>query len=221
MKISSRSVTFKMSLYMALLIVFLMAAVGYGNYYSTKETIKIQAMEKGWGIVRSGTAFAAEHLQTGNPALLQEHLTNISANEDVSYAAILSAAGKVVAHTDSNQLGKTITFTGGVPKQKIDGIYTDSQGKPIGNSFISPIITAGGSTIGFFQLGLDNKRNEALLNDIIINMLLLSLAAVSAGIMLARVMAGRILKKPIGDMMKATEHIAAGDFAHKVPVRNI
>ncbi|MFZ5646648.1 MAG: HAMP domain-containing protein [Bacillota bacterium] len=217
----SRSITFKMSFSMALLIVFLMAVVGYGNYYSTSETIRIQSMEKGWSIVRSGTAFAAGHLQAGNPDLLREHLQNIQANEDVTYAAIINAAGKIVAHTDPKQVGKTAAFMGAPPTEKTVSHYTDAKGNPIGNNFLSPIVTKGGSLLGYFQLGLDNSRHQALLADIAINMLLISFAAVVAGIMLARVMARRILRQPIEDLKTATEHIAAGDFAHQVPVRRM
>lgn len=220
-RMRSRSITFKMSFYMALLITFLMAAVGCGNYYSTSETLRIQSLEKGWSIVRSGTAFAAEHLQAGNPDLLKEHLENIQANGDVTYAAIINAGGKIVAHTDPKQAGKTVAFKNGPPAEKSVSHYTDSKGKPIGNNFLSPIVTKGGSVIGYFQLGLDNSRYQALLTDIIVNMLLISFAAVVAGIMLARVMAGRILKQPINDLKAATEHIAAGDFAHQVPVRQM
>jgi len=220
-KISTTTITFKMGLYMALLITFLMSAVGYGNYYSTRETMKIQSLEKGWGIVRSGTAFAAEHLQAGNPDLLIEHVRNIKANEDVTYAAIINAAGKIVAHTDQRQLFTTANFKGGPPTQNTVSYYTDSKGNPLGNNFLSPIITKGGSTVGYFQVGLDNSRYDALLNDILFNMLLLSLAGVVAGIMLARVMAGRILRKPIDDLREATEHIASGNFAHQVPVRQL
>lgn len=211
-RLGAKSITFKMSLYMSLLIVFLMAAVGLGNYYNSRETLKIQVLEKGWGIVRSGSAFAAEHLQNGNPNLLQERLENIRANDDVSFAAIISASGTIVAHTDKKQIGNFANINGGTPTVRSADGYTD---------FLSPIITKDGSTIGFFRLGLDNSRYQLLLRDIIIKMLLLSFAAVVAGIMLARVMANRILKKPIGDLMSATEYIAAGDFAHQVPVRHM
>ncbi|HBV98137.1 MAG: hypothetical protein JL50_00480 [Peptococcaceae bacterium BICA1-7] len=210
-RLGVRSITFKMSLSMSLLIVFLMAAVGCGNYYNSRETIRMQVLEKGWGIVRSGSAFAAEHLQAGNPNLLQEHLENIQANDDVSFAAIISASGKIVAHTSKNQIGKVITFDGGAPTGQL----------AVGYNFLSPIITKGGSTIGYFQLELDNSRYQMLLKGIIINMVLISFAALVAGIMLARVLSGRILKKPIGDLMSATEHIAAGNFAHQVPVHQM
>ncbi|MFZ5642251.1 MAG: HAMP domain-containing protein [Bacillota bacterium] len=220
-RMGTKSITFKMSVYMALLITFLMTAVGFANYFSTRETMRIQAMEKGWSIVRSGTAFAAEHLQAGNPALLQEHVENILANEDVSYAAIISASGKTVAHTDHNKLGKVITFNGGPPAQNTASSFTNGEGKIIGTDFLSPIITKGGSTIGYFQLGLNNERFGVLLNDIILNMVLITFAAVVAGIMLARVMAGRILQNPIKDLMDATEHIASGNFSHHVPVRQM
>ncbi|MCL6477980.1 MAG: HAMP domain-containing protein [Peptococcaceae bacterium] len=220
-KTKSRSITFKMSFYMTLLIIFLMAAVGFGNYYNTMLTVRSQALDKGWSIVRSSSAFTAEHLYIGNQDLLPEHLENIRANEDVSYAAIINAAGKIVAHTDQNQVGKTAPFAGDPPTQQIVRVYNDAAGKPAGNDFISPIYTKGGTIMGYFQLGLDSSRHEAMLRDVIMKTLLISIAAVLACIMLARVMAVRILKEPISDLMEATEHIAAGNFSHQVPVRKM
>lgn len=215
----AKSITFKMSMYMALLITTLMAAVGFGNYYSTMVSLKEQTFDKGWSIVRSSTALASEYLLTGNNNILSEHMKNILSNEDVRYAAVINAAGVIVAHTDPTMLGKT--FAGGIPPMGTVRTYTDSAGKPAGNDFISPVTAGEGGTIGYFQLGISSSRYQMLLKDIIINMLMVTLAAIVAGIMLARVMAGRLLKQPIADLSAATEHIAAGDFAHQVPVRQL
>lgn len=218
-KLKTSSVTFKMSLYLSLLITFLMAVVGFANYYSTRKAVESQALDKGWSIVRSATAFSAEHLQAGNPDLLHEHLENIRANEDVSYAAIINASGKIVAHSDQNQAGKSVSSAGNLPTGNTVRKYLDSSGKPSGYDFVAPIVSKGGSILGYFQLGLSSARQEALLMENTLNMLMISFAAIIAGIMLARVMARRILKKPIEDLKAATEHIAVGDFAYRVPVR--
>lgn len=221
-KVSSKSITFKMSLYLSLLIVFLMATVGLANYFNTKNTLRKEALEKGWILVQSGTSVSAGYLQSGATELLHDNLMRIRANGDVSYAAVISAAGRIVAHTDPTQVGKTVAFNDGFPARNTVGTYLDENGKPAGYDFISPIvISMGGTPLGYFRLGLETSRYDRLLDELIINMLLISLAAIMAGMMLARVMAGRILKKPISDLKAATEHIATGDFAHRVPVRQL
>ncbi len=220
-KIKSSSISAKMSLYTAMLITFLMCAVGFANYYYNRLSLQNQALDKGWSIVRSSTSFAAERMQSGNPELLHEHLQHVLANGDISYAALINAAGRVVAHTDGSLVGKPADIAGGLPSGNTVKIYVDSSGKPAGYDFVAPVTTKGGGILGYYRLGLDNTRFENMLREILYNTLLISLASVLAGIMLAKVLARHILKKPIEDLRAATEHIAAGDFTHRVPVRNM
>lgn len=217
----STSITFKMSLYLAMLITILMASVGFGNYYSITTAFKAQNIDQGWIIASSTSAAAAEYLQTGNSTLIREHLNNIRANEDISYAAIVNTAGVILAHTDQRLVGLNEFSVVGVPPNGTVRVYTDNTGKPAGNDFIAPVIGKEGSAVGYFQLGINNSRYEVLLKDMIINMLMIFFAAILAGIMLARVMANRILRQPISDLSVATENIAAGNFAHQVPVRQL
>lgn len=221
-KEKSRSVTFKMSLYLSMLITFLMAAVGFGNFQNTKAALYKEAIDKGRILVQSGTAISAGYLYSNNPELLRDHLYKMRAGGDASYISVINTAGKIVAHTDQAQVGKTVSFSGGFPAGNTVTRYSVDGGKTGGYDFVSPIaITMGGNPIGYFRLGLDTSRYDRLLMDLIVNMLLISLAAIVAGIMLARVMARRILNQPIQDLKEATEHIASGNFAHRVPVRQM
>ncbi|MCL6610158.1 MAG: methyl-accepting chemotaxis protein [Peptococcaceae bacterium] len=215
------SIASKMSLYTAMLITFLMVAVGTANYFHTRVLVESQAHEKGWSIVRSSTSFAAEHMQAGNPDLLREHMQHVLANGDISYAAIINAAGKIVSHTDPGQIGKETSLDGGLPAQNTVSVYTDAAGKRAGYDFIAPIITKGGSVMGYIRLGIDSQRYEKIIRDFLMHLLYISLASILAGIMLARVLAGQILKQPIQDLKEATEHIAAGNFTHRAPVRQL
>lgn len=218
----SRSVTFKMSLYLSMLITFLMAAVGFGYYQNTRAALHKEALDKGWILVHYGTAVSAGYLYTDNLGPLSNHLYKMRANGDISYISVINAAGKIVAHTDQAQVGKTVSFSGGFPSGNTVTRYSADGGKTGGYDYLSPIaVTMGGSPIGYLRLGLDTSRYDALMADLVVNMLLVSLAAIMAGIMLAGVMARRILKQPIQDLKEATEHIAAGNFAHRVPVRQM
>lgn len=221
-KTKTKSVTFRISFYLAMLITFLMAVVGFGNLYNTQMVLKKEAIEKGWILVQSGKAVAASYINAGNPGLLCEHLYKMRAMGDVSYIAVIDTAGKIVAHTNQSLVGKNVSFTGGFPSGDAINPYLDGNGKVAGYDLISPIVLSmDGNPIGYFRLGLDTSRQKKLLEELTINMLLISIAAVIAGIMLAKVIANRILKQPIQDLKEATEHIAAGDFAHRVPVRRM
>lgn len=218
-----RSITFRMGFNMALLITILMAIVGFGNYFNTMTSMRTQTLENGWSIVRLSGAFAEDQLQVGvpNPELLRQHMENIKVNPEVSYAAIIDLEGKTVAHTDPAQVGKAVPSSTVLTGKSYVKTSTDAAGKPAGYDFFSPIITSGGFTVGYFQLGLNNSRNVALLNNIIMKSLIISLAAALAGIILARLLTGALLRKPISDLRAATESIATGDFSHRVPVHKM
>ena len=220
-KIRQRSITFRMSVNLALLIAFLMAALGFGNYYSAREAFQKEALDKGRILVQSGSAMAVAHLYAGSPELLRDLLYKVRANGDVSYAAVIAGAGRIVAHTDQSQVGGTLSLSGGFPTREVVTRYKDPNGSNSGYDFISPVtLTMGGTPAGYFRLGLDTARYDNLLREIVLNTLIMSLVAILAGILLARVMATRLLKRPVVDLMAATEHIAAGDFAHRVPVHS-
>jgi len=201
-----KSVTFRMSFYLAMLIAVLVAAICVGNLYNTKVTLEKETLEKGWILVKSGEAVTAEYLISGTPDLLRTHLYKMESIKDVNYVSIINKAGKIVAHTDQSQIGKNISFKGGIPNKNSVKQYPDKNGRVAGYDFISPIITTMESDpIGYFRLGLDTSGYNQLLEDLIINMLMFFVVAVIAGIMLAKVMANRILRQPIQDLKEATE----------------
>ncbi|MHB8918511.1 MAG: HAMP domain-containing protein [Desulfocucumaceae bacterium] len=221
-KTKSRSIAFKMSLYLSLLVIFLMAGVNLGNYYNSRAALNKEAIDKGWILVQSNSAVSAGYISSGATELLRDQMYKVRANGDVSFVEVLNPAGKVLAHTDSSQVGKIVSFTEGFPTQNIVGTYKDEKSKTQGYDFVSPIIvSAGGTPLGYFRLGLDTSRYDRLLEDMILNMFFISLAAILASLLLARVMSKRILRTPIEDLKAATEHIATGDFAHRVPVREM
>lgn len=218
-KIRKTSITLKIGLAISLLIMFLMIVVGFANYQRTMRTLETQLTDKGWSIVRTGAAFAADRLQAGNTSLLLEHMANIKANDDVTHAIIINAAGKIVAHTDPAEIGKDAVLS--LPDRPVARKYRESNGQSGRMEFIAPIETRSGVRLGYFSLGLNTVKTEAMLKYELYNMVLISSAAVIAGIFLAIVLTRRILKKPIDDIMAATEHIAAGNFSHQVKVHNL
>jgi len=216
-----RSVKFKMSFCMALLIIFLMAAICYVNYYRTRAVINAQALDKGWSIVRSSTAFVSEQVLFNDLIGLSESIKSIRSNGDVSFVAISDSNGTILVHSDKSLVGRTIPLSDRIPAANNVHPYYSENGKVAGNRFIAPINGKGGSVIGYFQLGLDNARYELILKNALMDMLPISAAAVVASIMLAFILARRIISRPVADLKEATLYIAAGDFSHHAPVRRM
>ncbi|KJS17933.1 MAG: hypothetical protein VR69_02595 [Peptococcaceae bacterium BRH_c4b] len=216
-KQKNSSLTFKVGLAISLLIIFLMSAVGAANYYRTRTILENQVLDKGWSIVSTCAAFAKEYLRSGSPALPAEFLANIKAMPNVNYIMVMDKGGRVMNHTDPFYNGRNSGIS--LPEKPKARKYTDKTGAP-GIDFVAPVVTADGQTIGYFSLGLNTTGDEAMLKNLLYNMISITSAAVIAGLFLAMVLTRRILRKPIQDLMNATEHIAAGNFAHQVKVHN-
>ncbi|MCL4440783.1 MAG: HAMP domain-containing protein [Firmicutes bacterium] len=217
-KSKKTSITYKMGIALSLLIIFLMSAVSAANYLRTKYTLENQVLDKGWSIVSTGIALTREFLYSGSPISPVAFLANIKAVPNVNYAMVIDQNGKILANTDPAVNGQNsgMALTNKPRAQK----YSDKSGNP-GIEFISPVTTPDGRILGYFALGLNTSNDETMLNDILFNMIFISSAAVIAGIFLAMVLTRRILKKPINDLMQATEHIAVGDFAHQVKIHDL
>lgn len=227
----------KIAIPLCCLIFFLMAGFGITVYTRTQVAMTALTTDKGWSTVRAGTAFAAEHLQAGNPELLGELLSNIKTDPEVAYASIINAAGKIVAQTgpkaepqntpsqgaqtDPQTIAAPMIQPESLTKEPVASVTPGGIRKIGSIDFTTPIITAGGSTLGYFKLGLTTQSLNAQLNNLLIIIVLITVISSAAGIFLALIITKRVLQKPIHDLMSATEHIASGDFTNKVPVHSM
>ena len=216
------SVTTKIALALSLLISFLMAAVGTSIFLRDQVLFKIEFQEKGWNIVHTALQFTGNYLQNSNTEFLNNLVKNISSYQDISYAMVLDANGKVLAQSDDKQVASKISDEDIKKalsvKADVMKIHNNELGKPSVMDFYSPINTAGGSTIGYFRLGVDLSGLNRHARDTTINIILICLSAILAGIFLAALISKRILQKPLLDLTAATERLATGDFSYKVPV---
>ncbi|BAF59636.1 MAG: HAMP domain-containing protein [Pelotomaculum sp.] len=218
------SVTTKIALALSLLIVFLISAVGISLLIKDQAIFKSQLQEKGWNIAHSARISAGFCLQAGSLQLLNSLLEEIASFNDVSYAAVLDAKGKVLAHTEKNQAGNKINEEEVQSILAINSdflkIRTDEKGKPAVMEFYSPAGIASGSPAGYLLLGIDLTALNRHARQTAFNIALICLAAAWAGISLSALISKRIIQKPLKDLAAATERVATGDFSCKVPVRN-
>jgi methyl-accepting chemotaxis protein len=205
------SIATKISIYFGLLISFLIITVGCSTYIRIQQIMELQIKEKGEAVASAVTALAAERLQAGDPQLLNKLFSDLKANEDIGEAAIVNSGGKIVAHTNTLLIGRTVS--GGSP----EGIFQKSVSP--GPVISAPVRTAEGSLLGYFYIQMDQERTKRYMRNLALTMVFVLLAALYAGIMLAHIISKRVLRLPINDLMEATRHIATGNFAYKVPVR--
>lgn len=217
------SVTAKIAVALSLLISFLMSAVGISVFLRDQALFKKEVQEKGWNIVHTALQFTGNYLQIGNMEFLNNLVKKIATYQDISYVMVLDAGGKVLAHSDEKQVGKKIEDDDAKnalgARADVLRIRYNENGKPVLMDFYSPIDTAGGSTLGYFRLGVDLSGLNRHTRETITNIIMICLAAVLAGICLAALISKRILQKPLQDLTAATEKLATGDFSCKVPVR--
>ncbi|MEW5898868.1 MAG: hypothetical protein AB1652_06800, partial [Bacillota bacterium] len=207
-----RSIATKISISYSLLIIFLIAVVGFSTYFRFQQVMELQIKEKGEAVTGAVTALAVDRLRAGDYLLLNKLFQELKENEDIAEVGMVTPGGKIVAHSDPLMVAKYIPegyFSVGI-------FQGDAHPGPV---FRTPVKTAGGDLLGYFYLQMDQGRTKQYMHDAMLTMILVLLAALYAGIMLAHVLSRRIFRQPIDDLIEATRHIATGDFAHQVPVR--
>lgn len=206
------SLAARMGASIGLLVAFLVCAAGYTAYARMQQVLEQLTREKGEAVACAVTALAAERLQAGDPQLLARLMRDLKQSGDIAGAALISAGGKVVAHSDPAAAGRYVAPGSG-------GGALFPAGPVAGPLIEAPVRTADGSILGYFYLQLDRSRAQKYALELKIMLGLILAAAVLAGVMLAQVIAKRLLRQPLGDLMEATRHISTGNFAHRVPVR--
>lgn len=218
------SVTTKIAIALCLLLSFLMVTVGASVFFKSHEQIKKDYELKGWSIIHTALQFSGNYIQIGNRDFLNNLVATIGQYQDVSYAMVLDAGGRVIAHSDEKQVGSTLNeeITKSILAAKYDvmKIHNNDRGKPALMDFYSPINTAGGSTIGYFRLGLDLTSLNKFVYDTAQNIIIIIIMALICGILMAASITRRILHKPLKDLTAATERVATGDFSSKVPTHS-
>ena len=215
------SISTKIAISLCLLISFLLASVGLTMFIKDQSLIKNEFADKNWNIVHTVSPYAAGYLNARNTEALAGLVKQVGANKDVSYAAVLDSTGKVLAHTDSSQVGTKASGNNAAAalasRSDYSGVSGDSKETQV-MDFFSPIKDPAGAVAGYLMMGSDlSVVNEHIMDTIIFNTLI-AVLAILTGVCLSIVLSKRILKKPLQDLTAATERLATGDFSYKVPV---
>jgi len=218
------SITTKIAIALSLLITFLMSVVGTSVILKNQALFKAEFQDKGLSIVHTALPYSLNYMQSNNLDYLNSIIKAIGKYQDVSYVMILDEWGRVVVHTDDRQVGTRVDdeATKNVMAEKSDVVKLrlDDTGKPSLMDFYAPIKDPGGSTIGYFRLGVSMAGFTMQARQTTFSIILICLAAIIAGIFLAQLITKRMLKKPLQDLTVATEKLATGDFSYKVRIQS-
>lgn len=219
------SVTTKIAIALSILITFLIAAVGTSMVIRDYSLIRREFQDKGWNILHTALQFSRNYIQIGNMEFLNDLVKKIGTYKDVNYVMVLDTGGKVLAHTDDKQVGMRYndeeTRNAMAAKTDVIKIHSAEKGKPAVMDFYSPVVTPGGSIMGYFRMGIDLSGLNRHARESALSIALICLAAILAGISLASLISKKILQKPLQDLTTATEKLATGDFSYKVPIHNL
>jgi len=139
---------------------------------------------------------------------LQEIISAQSRYPALLFAMILSKDGKVIAHSDTQLLGKFIKDLPATAEMTLlsrTGDLVDA---------ISPIVL-GNNTIGWVRIGLGQKATAERMTQITRNGIYYTVIAIIIGTLIAWLLATRLTHK-LHRIQHAAESINAGDLTHRI-----
>lgn len=216
------SLTFRLSLGITLLIIFLMAAVGFATFMRDRNALMEEIYSRGRSTMGTVQTLATVPLKHQNYRLLNELVNKLAQDPLINEAAILDSSGKFIAHNNTEKLsepeqGEKIkeAFSG---KDMHTGYLTNNEGMATALTFTAPIKDESQQILGYVYLALDLSWIRAHLEEIVKNILFNLVLATTAGMLLTRLIILRSVHRPVQSLVEATEKVSTGDFSAKIPV---
>jgi len=173
------------------------------------------AQEQATGLVNALATTSSSWVLADDVAGLQEVIASLSSYPDLRYAMILDPEGRVLAHSDSTQVGR---YAADTISRSLLAAPTESQNLVVNHTVIdlaAPIITTD-RQVGWARIGMGQSHNTAALQAIGRNGVLYALLAIALGAAIASIMALGVTKG-LDELVHVSEAIRRGD--RKVRVR--
>lgn len=220
--ISDFSLTFRISLGITMLIMVLLAAVGFGSFLRDRDTFMQEAINRGWTTVYTVQTFAGDHLARGTQDHLHNLLVTLEKDPLIARALILDNQGQVMIEKTPGQAGQFINDANAMKAIETNsenmGYLRDERGKNSAITFTAPLMDSGAQTRGYLYLAVDLGWVNAHLQESIRSLLVYFVLAVLAGLFLTRLIILRYFHRPVQALVEATEKVSAGDFSGKITV---
>lgn len=216
------SVGYKISIGITIVIIFLMLIVGINSYLSNRSMMLEEAKFRGWMTARTTGAFAADYLRSNNKELLGNIIDHLERDPFVKKVVILDLNGNVFMSSNSDIIGKKFENPnmGEVLNKKTDVLKyeSDVKGQPLSMQFFSPITPRTTGPVGYFWMETDLSYISDHLLATAYNQLYTSLLAILAGLIISRLIVLRAIRRPVKELMQATDRVSTGDFSGQVQI---
>lgn len=228
---------FKFTAMISALFVVLGLILSWFSLSRTKTSLEEELRRRGTSLSRNLAHNSTYGVAIGDTDSLTGLLKGAGDELDVAYVIILDAQGKVLAHTNASELGKSYkdvtTMNGLAVKETTVFLIRNAREEEV-YDIASPVLTktqAGGvvgspsgegltgEKIGLVRVGLSLKNLKAQLQANLFISLFLTSVVVGIGIVISSFFV-RYIIKPIERMAVIATQIAGGDFSQTIQVQS-
>lgn len=223
---------FKFTAMISVLFVILGLILSWFFLSRAKASLEDELKRRGMSLAKNLAYNGTYGLTIGDNDSLMALVKGVVNELDVAYVIILDAQGKVLAHNDASEVGKSytdaMTQKGLEAKETMVVSSQDRRGEEV-YDVASPVLTktemggalgnGSGNRIGLVRVGLSLKNLRTRLQANLLLSFLLTTAVVGVGIVILSFFVRYILK-PIEQMAVIAARIADGDFSQMVQVRS-
>jgi diguanylate cyclase (GGDEF)-like protein len=220
------------------IMLILVTAIGISSFTIRTEIKNYYAELLNHGItIADATARNTEYgVFTEDRRFLELVLSGLSTDDDIAYAAVLSADGRVLAQglfrTSSELPARDIADIAAITQLEHIDLVDPQDGQryldvlypvsPTNEAIHDPLLQTAPSgpaqTIGFVRLGLTKERLRAKIHELTVSTLLFTGLLVVAGSALSIYLSRRITS-PLADLKSATTSIAKGNFEEPIAIK--
>lgn len=207
----------KLSIFMTLLIVIIMAFLSYFYFRSQRDEFITQTVRVGKAVVISLAHNSSVALLEDDDATLHILLEEVSKIEDIDYAMILGKTELIKAHTDINKVNQPYDYLyEGTVIQKVDKLeikrYRDGKKEIL--DFSMPV-EFNKFRVGGIHVGISLETMQKKISETRIFVISLTILIILGGIGLSFLISTRF-SKPIYMLVDGTREIKNGNFEYRI-----
>lgn len=221
---SRRGLKFKFILLINLLVIAVGSIVGAILLIGLKHSYEDQLQKRGLAIAHSITTNSLFAIASEDRFFLDSIIQGLSLESDIAYAIILNKNGKVIAHSDEREIGKTLNDPS--TKQAMEasqsrifeyGQNSEKLYEVVAPAILKPLNAASGEKAGVIRLGVSLKNMKLELRKFLLITLSTLLVLISVAIFGSLFFAGIIIT-PIERITSFAVQIAQGDLSQTIKI---
>lgn len=214
----------KLMFLISLLLVVIGSIVGVVLSISFRRSYEDQLRKQGLALVSSLAQNNLFAISTEDRSLLDPAIKTISDTAEVAYVIILNNDGRVIAHSDQKQVGRTLNdiFSERALKADEPDVFQYNEGSERFYDFVAPsVLSKSGSDrvkrAGVVRIGISLKDLDREVNHFLVITISVIGFLTILGLIISWVFA-RIIISPLERMTDVTAQIALGNFTQQFQI---